>query len=64
MTRFRVVVVHGESRSLFHVADAGAPDAEQPRILRTYHSRQPADDAVAVLNRRYADWPVATKEIR
>jgi hypothetical protein len=44
--RFRIVVVHGESRSLFHIVDAEASPDEQPCIVATYHSRQEAEHAL------------------
>jgi hypothetical protein len=47
--RFRIVVVHGEGRSLFHVTDTEALPDEQPCVLATYHSRTEAEEALATL---------------
>ena len=33
-----ITVVHGEGRSLWHIVDPSAPEAEQPCILAACHS--------------------------
>ncbi len=41
---FGVTVVHGESRSWFHVVDVDAPEADQPAILASYPLRWQAEN--------------------
>ncbi len=56
--RYEIVAVHGERRSLFHVVDAYAPEAEQPAILRTYHDRPHAELYRKFVTRRAELWGV------
>ena len=41
--RYRIVTVHGEARSLFHVLDTIAPEGEQPAIVASFESREYAE---------------------
>ena len=41
---YRVVTVHGESRSLFHVVDVNAPETDQPAIVASYYERWRAEN--------------------
>jgi hypothetical protein len=50
--RFRIVVAHGEHRSLFYIVDAAAPDDEQPCVLATRRSREEAEAALRALAER------------
>ncbi|MEK6371205.1 MAG: hypothetical protein AABO58_00780 [Acidobacteriota bacterium] len=47
----KIVIWHGEARSLFYVVDADAPDEEQPAVERTASS---PEEAVAVINALHA----------
>lgn len=38
MRRYKVISVHGETETLWHVVDTAAPEGEQPAILTTWHS--------------------------
>lgn len=39
MAKLKIVVVHGEQYSLFHVVDEDAPEEEQPAILANFRNR-------------------------
>ena len=51
MEHYKVIAVHGEGRTLFHVVNAAAPEAEQPTIIRTWQDRQAAEMEADELNR-------------
>ena len=36
--RFKVTSVHGEHMTIWHVVNTEAPEAEQPKIVATFHS--------------------------
>ncbi len=48
--RFKVVVWHGEHRTLFYVVDTAAHQDDQPAVVVTYHSRREADEAARCFN--------------
>ena len=48
----RIVVVHGESKTLWHIVDAAAPTEEQPAILATRDSRVDAEALLVILGNR------------
>ena len=50
--RYTVSPVHGESRSLFHVVDGGAPEDCQPCIVVTLGMRGEADQLAWILSRQ------------
>ena len=50
MRGFIVVTGYGESRSLFHVVDADAPEGEQPAVQASYLTREAANISAAYLN--------------
>lgn len=52
--RYTVSPVHGESRSLFHVVNADAPEELQPFILMPFHGRDEAELAAFALNAQAA----------
>ena len=39
MDRYKVVTVHGEGETLYHVVDTQADAAEQPAIVQSYSTR-------------------------
>ena len=43
--RFKVITVHGETATVFHVVDSEAPEGEQPAIVHSYSSAKLASMA-------------------
>lgn len=50
MSRYTVITVHGEGRSLFHVVDSLASTDDQPAILYTDTDPQIASGRASMLN--------------
>lgn len=48
----KIVIWHGEARSLFYIVDAEAPEEEQPAVEHTAYAYE---EAAAVINALHAD---------
>jgi len=51
MVNDKIVIWHGEARSLFYIVDADAPEEEQPAVEHTAYA---CEEAVAVVNALHA----------
>lgn len=47
--KLKIVVQHGEGKTLFYVVDQNAPEAEQPAVLATCHTMPQAERALIAL---------------
>lgn len=54
--RYRVSTFHGETRTLFHVVDAHAPESEQPCVLMTFHDKDAAQRRADLWSANDADY--------
>lgn len=51
MVNDKIVIWHGEARSLFYIVNADAPEEEQPAVERTAYAYE---EAVAAINALHA----------
>jgi len=51
----KIVIWHGEARSLFYIVDADAPEEEQPAVEHAAHAYEEAVAAINAWHRHDAD---------